>query len=63
MGSVTSCWLSRRADHRGGSAPTALPVRFAEAAGITLVTIARNDRFEIFTHGGRFERSCPSEGR
>jgi FdhD protein len=37
------------------SAPTALAVRFAEAAGITLVAVARNDGFEIFTHGGRIE--------
>ncbi|MDD1535380.1 MULTISPECIES: formate dehydrogenase accessory sulfurtransferase FdhD [unclassified Bradyrhizobium] len=35
------------------SAPTALAVRSAEAAGITLVAIARQDGFEIFTHGGR----------
>ena len=33
------------------SAPTALAVRIAEAAGITLVAIARDDGFEIFTHG------------
>jgi FdhD protein len=32
------------------SAPTALAVRTAEAAGITLVAIARNDGFEVFTH-------------
>jgi len=32
------------------SAPTALAVRTAEAAGITLVAIARRDGFEIFTH-------------
>ena len=35
------------------SAPTALAVRTAEAAGITLVAIARQDGFEVFTHGGR----------
>ncbi|WP_339038563.1 formate dehydrogenase accessory sulfurtransferase FdhD [Bradyrhizobium symbiodeficiens] len=35
------------------SAPTALAVRTAEAAGITLIAIARQDGFEIFTHGGR----------
>lgn len=35
------------------SAPTALAVRTAEAAGITLVAIARNDGFEVFSHGGR----------
>ena len=32
------------------SAPTALAVRTAEAAGITLVAIARDDGFEVFTH-------------
>jgi len=35
------------------SAPTALAVRMAEAAGITLVAVARDDGFEIFTHGER----------
>jgi FdhD protein len=35
------------------SAPTALAVRTAQAAGITLIAIARQDGFEIFTHGGR----------
>ncbi len=35
------------------SAPTALALRVAEAAGITLVAIARADAFEIFTHTDR----------
>jgi FdhD protein len=35
------------------SAPTALAVRTAEAAGITLAAIARADGFEIFTHPQR----------
>jgi FdhD protein len=35
------------------SAPTALAVRMADAAGITLVAIARTDGFEIFTHPNR----------
>ena len=35
------------------SAPTALAIRTAEAAGITLVAIARADGFEIFTHPDR----------
>jgi FdhD protein len=35
------------------SAPTALAVRTAQAAGITLVAIARRDGFEIFTHPER----------
>ena len=35
------------------SAPTALAVRLAEAAGVTLLAIARPDGFEIFTHPHR----------
>jgi FdhD protein len=35
------------------SAPTALALRTAEAAGITLVGVARGDGFEIFTHPHR----------
>jgi FdhD protein len=35
------------------SAPTALAVRTAQAAGITLVAIARSDGFEVFTHPHR----------
>jgi FdhD protein len=35
------------------SAPTALAVRTAAAAGITLVAVARNDGFEVFTHPRR----------
>ncbi|NEW91828.1 formate dehydrogenase accessory sulfurtransferase FdhD [Rhodopseudomonas sp. BR0M22] len=35
------------------SAPTALAVRMAEAAGITLAAIARSDGFEVFTHPQR----------
>jgi FdhD protein len=35
------------------SAPTALAVRTAEASGITLVAVARDDGFEIFTHPQR----------
>jgi FdhD protein len=35
------------------STPTALAVRMADAAGITLAAIARADGFEIFTHPGR----------
>jgi FdhD protein len=37
------------------SAPTALAVRTAEAAGVTLAAIARNDGFEIFTHPHRIK--------
>jgi len=35
------------------SAPTALAIRTAEAAGMTLVAVARHDGFEIFTHPQR----------
>jgi FdhD protein len=35
------------------SAPTALAVRMAKAAGITLIGIARADGFEVFTHPER----------
>uniref|UniRef100_UPI000B4A7F1C formate dehydrogenase accessory sulfurtransferase FdhD n=1 Tax=Rhodomicrobium vannielii TaxID=1069 RepID=UPI000B4A7F1C len=38
------------------SAPTALAVRLAEAAGITLVAVLRGDEFEVFT---RPERIAP----
>lgn len=37
------------------SAPTALAVRTAEAAGITLVAVARDDGFEVFAHGNRID--------
>jgi FdhD protein len=35
------------------SAPTALAVRSAEAAGLTLVAVARSDGFEVFAHPWR----------
>jgi FdhD protein len=35
------------------SAPTTLAIRIADAAGITLVGIARDDGYEVFTHPGR----------
>jgi FdhD protein len=37
------------------SAPSALALRTAEAADITLVAIARGDGFEVFTHSHRIE--------
>jgi FdhD protein len=40
------------------SAPTALAVRMAEAAGITLVAVARHDGFETFTHSHRILESA-----
>jgi FdhD protein len=44
------------------SAPTALAVRMAEAAGITLAAIARADGFEIFTHSSRITSGVTSVG-
>jgi FdhD protein len=38
------------------SAPTALAIRTAESAGITLVAVARGDGFEIFTHPHRITK-------
>ena len=43
------------------SAPTALAVRMAEAAGITLVAVARHDGFEMFTHAHRIVQDAPAE--
>ena len=40
------------------SAPTALAVRMAEAAGITLVAVARHDGFEVFTHPQRVRQEA-----
>ena len=37
------------------SAPTALALREADAAGITIVAVARDDGFEVFTHPARIE--------
>ena len=37
------------------SAPTALAARTAQAAGMTLVAVARHDGFEIFTHPQRIK--------
>src|SRR5258708_11032198 len=39
------------------SAPTALAVRVADAAGITLAAIARADGFEVFTHPYRISHA------
>ena len=40
------------------SAPTALALRVAEAAGVTVVGIARRDGFEVFTHPGRIDMAA-----
>jgi FdhD protein len=44
------------------SAPTALAVRMADAAGITLAAIARADGFEVFTHPGRITSGVTARG-
>jgi FdhD protein len=44
------------------SAPTALAVRMADAAGITLAAIARADGFEIFTHSDRINFGVTVDG-
>jgi FdhD protein len=43
------------------SAPTALALRMAEAAGITLIAVARHDGFEIFTHEERILQRVPAQ--
>jgi FdhD protein len=40
------------------SAPTAMALRIAEQAGITLVAVARDDGFEVFTHANRIAFDC-----
>jgi FdhD protein len=45
------------------SAPTALAIRMAEAAGITLIAVARSDGFEIFTHPRRIVASAETGAR
>ena len=42
------------------SAPTALAVRMAQVAGVTLVAIARRDGFETFTHSHRILQQEPA---
>jgi FdhD protein len=44
------------------STPTVLAVRMADAAGITLVAIARTDGFEVFTHPGRIAAAAAAHG-
>jgi FdhD protein len=45
------------------SAPTALAIRMAESAGITLVAVARRDGFEVFTHRNRIAASADAPAR
>ncbi len=42
------------------SAPTALAVRLAEEAGITLVAVLRDDGFEVFTRPERILEDTPA---
>ena len=44
------------------SAPTALAVKMAEAAGITLIAVARSDGFEVFTHPDRIASAAIAQG-
>jgi FdhD protein len=44
------------------SAPTALAVRTAEEAGVTLVAVARQDGFEVFANGHRIAATMPHHG-
>jgi FdhD protein len=44
------------------SAPTALAVRMADTAGITLAAIARADGFEVFTHPNRINFGDAADG-
>ena len=44
------------------SAPTALAARIAEAAGITLVAVARSDGFEVFTRPDRIVSAAVAQG-
>ena len=44
------------------SAPTALAVKMADAARITLVAVARSDGFEIFTHPDRIAPAAITQG-
>ena len=45
------------------SAPTSFALRAAEAAGMTLIAVAREDSFEIFTHPQRVTAAAPDEAR
>jgi len=53
---VQKAAMMRAAIIAGVSAPTALAVRIAEMAGLTLVGVARDDGFEVFTHPERITR-------
>lgn len=42
------------------SAPTTLAIRMADEAGITLIAVARDDGFEVFTHARRISDGAAS---
>ena len=54
-------WNAECAADGGAFAPTALAVRMAYAAGITLCAIARADGFEVFTHPQRVAETTVQE--
>jgi len=66
MTSRISVELVQKAQRMGASvlcavsAPTSLALRTAEAAGITLVAVAREDGFELCTHPDRIARDAGS---
>ncbi|MDI7862499.1 formate dehydrogenase accessory sulfurtransferase FdhD [Rhizobiaceae bacterium n13] len=43
------------------SAPTALAIRTAEEAGMTLIALVRGDEFEIFTHADRIQTGAVAD--
>ncbi len=45
------------------SAPTTLAIRTADAAGITLIAVAREDGFEVFTHPDRIDFASGEDHR
>lgn len=45
------------------SAPTSFALRAAEAAGMTLIAVAREDSFEVFTRPERVTKAAPDEPR
>jgi FdhD protein len=44
------------------SAPTVAAVELAERAGITLVALAKGDRFEVYSHTDRIVTEVPHVG-
>ena len=44
------------------SAPTALAIRTADEAGMTLIALVRGDEFDVFTHSHRVQDAAPVQG-